>query len=135
MMYAIHCGNVSTYTGGCDPLVYLVTTVERVAELGLQSLFTDRNAVLKTAQFSEDPQWLDRQVDWTLMGSTMWNNTAELPDRRERRMAECLVHDRVPWKAFTEVVARTEESFKAVQAALATVGATTAVAVRPAWYF
>ena len=30
MMFAIHCGNVPTYTAGCDRLIYLVTSLERL---------------------------------------------------------------------------------------------------------
>jgi hypothetical protein len=60
MMYAIHRGWVATVVGSCDDLAYLVTSVERLAELGLPLVFTDRNAVLKTATFRSDPQ------TWTL---------------------------------------------------------------------
>lgn len=77
---------------------------------------------------------LDDAVDWELMTATMWKNTPEQPDRRERRMAECLIHERVPWQAFTEVVARTRACAVTARAALTTVGTSTPVVVRPDWY-
>lgn len=92
ILYAIMMGNVPEYTGGIDPLLYLVTTAERLAELGLPMLFTDRNAVLTTAHFTPHLADLDRLIDWPLMRATMWNNTPSEPDRMERRMAECLVY-------------------------------------------
>jgi hypothetical protein len=135
MMYSIDRGGVPTYQDGCDSLVYLVTTVERIVELQLRVLFTDRNAVLAIARFSDDLSSLDQLVDWALMRATMWNNTAERPDRMELRMAECLVHRRVPWEAMTEVVARNSACAEAARGALATVGSLTTVNVRPGWYF
>ncbi|MGH7750135.1 MAG: type II toxin-antitoxin system toxin DNA ADP-ribosyl transferase DarT, partial [Candidatus Dormibacteria bacterium] len=107
MLYSIAMGNVPEYTGGMDPLVYLVTTADRLAELGLPMLFTDRNAVLETAYFTRDLADLDAVIDWPLMRARMWNNTSDEPDRRERRMAECLVHRQVPWRAIEYVAART----------------------------
>lgn len=47
MMSSIAHGNVPGYTGGTAKIVYLVTSVERLQELGLEVLFTDRNAVLR----------------------------------------------------------------------------------------
>lgn len=110
MMYVIDRGGVSTYAGGCDDLVYLVTTVERLTALPASLVFTDRNAVLGIAEFSADLDRLESLIDWPLMGSTMWNNTDAHPDRKERRMAECLVHRRVPWPVFTEIVAKTRRA-------------------------
>ena len=49
MMYAIHMGNVASYAGGIDPLVYLVGSIGRLLELGLPVVTTDRNAGLATA--------------------------------------------------------------------------------------
>ena len=74
-------------------------------------------------------------ADWDLMRAKYWGNTDEEPDRRERRMAECLVHGRVPWDAFTEVVARTETCAASARDTLASLGKSTPVAVRPSWYF
>ena len=135
MMYVIHRGSVPTYPGRCDDLVYLVTTVERLAQLAGPMVFTDRNAVLEIAEFSSEVSRLDSLIDWDLMRATMWNNDDAHPDRMERRMAECLVHERVPWAAFTEVVAKTTECAQQARAAMATVDASVPVNVRPHWYF
>lgn len=136
MMYSIHCGNVPTYRDGCDRLVYLVTTLERLAEMGLDVLLTDRNAVLDFADFMVfDNGGQDDFIDWDLMRAQYWNNTAQWPDRRERRMAECLVRPRVPWEAFGEVVARNPAVAGEAAQAIALARSTTPVSVRPGWYF
>jgi len=135
MMLNIHTGRVPTYTRGCDDLVYLVTTVERLIDLGRDPMFTDRNAAIAFAEFFTDLGELDTAIDWLLMRARMWNNTQDEPDRMERRMAECLVHQGVPWEAFIEVVAKTGACATEARAALATVGVSTPVVVRPGWYF
>ena len=135
MMYAIEKRNVPTYSDGCDQLVYLVTTVEQIIEMGLAVVFTDRNAVLALANFTSDVDQLDTLVDWLLMEATWWNNTPQEPDRRERRMAECLVYECVPWAAFHQVVVRNEACNDQVYETLATVGVSLPIAVTPGWYF
>jgi hypothetical protein len=135
MMYVIHRGGVPTYDGGTDHLVYLVTTVERLAELGLFLVFTDRNAALKVAGFTEAMAQLDHFLDWALMGDERWSNTPEEPDRKERRMAECLAYERVPWEAFTTVAVKTEECAERASKIIAGLGKCTPVDVRPDWYF
>ncbi|HEU5271499.1 MAG TPA: DUF4433 domain-containing protein [Jatrophihabitans sp.] len=135
MMYAIEKGNVATYTGGCDELVYLVSDVERLLDLQLPTVFTDRNAVLGVTTFTDDPASLETLVDWQLMRARDWYNTPTEPDRRERRMAECLVHDRVPWSAFRAVVVRKEECATRAGQLLAAAGVDTRIVVRPDWYF
>ena len=44
MLYIISKGDVPTYSGGQDEIVYLVTSIERVLEEHLRFVFTDRNA-------------------------------------------------------------------------------------------
>lgn len=136
MMYSIHSGNVPGYSGGTDRLIYLTTTLERLVRLGLDVVLTDRNAALAYAAFvrADDGEPNETFIDWPLMMQKMWNNTEDSPDRKERRMAECLVHQSVPWSAFEHIAARSPDVAREVERALG--GASRpSVAVRPAWYF
>lgn len=137
MMYSIAAGNVPTYADGTDHIAYLVTTLERLQELGLNVLLTDRNAVLSYTDFARlaDGEPADDFVDWPLMRERYWYDTPEYPDRKERRMAECLVHQVVPWEAFTDVVLKSEAVAATVRAFLTESGHAQSVSVRPDWYF
>lgn len=135
MMFAIDRGNVAEYSGGISSLVYLVTTIERLHDLRCEVLTTDRNAVLGYATFHRDLDALDAGIDWPLMSARMWNNTVEEPDRMERRMAECLVHEAVPWEAFAEIHVRHAERRTQVEELLGVGIAAEHVHVTPDWYF
>ena len=135
MLYIISKGDVPTYSGGQDDIVYLVTSTEKVVEERLYFVFTDRNAALRIADYGNDLQDLDDYVDWDLMEGRMWNNTDEELDRQERRMAEFLVHGQVPWSAFIGVAARDDDKCQQVEHVLASVGAKVLVTPRPEWYF
>lgn len=136
MMFAIHCGNVATFTGDEHDLVYLLTTVEILIEHGLSPVFTDRNAALAVTKYSEDIAELDNLVDWEVMKLRIWRNTDEDPDRVERRMAECLVFEQVPWEAFTEIVVHDSTREARVQTDLDTLGiAIPPIHVSPDSYF
>lgn len=135
MMFAIEHGNVPTYAGGCDDLIYVATTAERLVELGLIVLFTDRNAVLAVTSFVATLEQAEESIDWPLMRARYWGNTRDYPDRRERRMAECLVHNLVPFEAFHRVVARNRRCATLAQATFDSLGIDMPVSVRPDWYF
>lgn len=135
MMYSIHHGNVASYQEGCGQVIYLISTVERMTDCGLAWLMTDRNGSLGYAEFAGLDGDLDAHVDWDLMNATWWNNTAEFPDRKERRMAECLVYQSVPWAAFEEITTKDQATAARVGAILERGKATIAVTVRPNWYF
>lgn len=134
-MSSIHHGQVPQYQDGCESLVYLISTAERMVELGLAVVASDRNARLDYASFETVGGDWGEDIDWQLMKATWWNNTTEEPDRRERRMAECLVHATVPWDAIGEVVAKNEATANAARAVIMAAGHATPVNVRPNWYF
>ena len=135
MLYIISKGDVPTYSGGQDKIVYLVTSIEKVVEERLRFVFTDRNAALGLARYGDDLQDLDDYLDWELMEGPMWYDTAEEPDRMERRMAEFLVHGHVPWSAFIGVAARDDDKCRQAEHALSSVGREIPVRPRPGWYF
>ncbi|WP_289033325.1 DUF4433 domain-containing protein [uncultured Arsenicicoccus sp.] len=136
MLYAIKCGNVPTYQGGQSGLVYLCSTIERLDELGCLWVATDRNAALAIARATSLPEDLDDLVDWPLMDEKYWNNIDEYPDRRERRMAELLVHGCLPWAGIQFIGTRDQRDLDAVEATLGSLdGYQPRRDVRPHWYF
>lgn len=128
-------GRVPTYTEGQDPLIYLVTTVEAVTAAGLRSVFSDGNCAAAITQVYADLNRLDSVIDWPLMQATMWNNTANDPDRKRHRQAEFLVHERVPVSCLAGIVVRTQPMREHVGRIVAAHGSALPVRVQPSWYF
>ncbi len=135
MLYSAVFGGVPEYAGDQDGLVYLVTSVERLVEFGASMVFTDRNATILLAEMTTDVAALDDLIDWELMKARYWSNTVEDPERRERRMAECLVYRRLSWETVIGVATRTRARHDEARGLLAAAGCTTIVKVRPDWYF
>ena len=129
-MYAMHMGNVPTYLDGCDDIVYMCSTLERLRATGSKLVLTDRNAALAHALFASDATDLD--IDWPLMGQRIWNDTSEYPDRREKRMAECLAFESVAPQAIAAVAVKSRAIADEVSRL---VGDTLPVDVRGDWYF
>ena len=132
MQSSIHKGNVPSYRDGTARLVFLVSTTQRLRELGLSVVVSDRNAVLAIARFT-DTDDLDDLVDWGVIRAKYWNDYI---DGRELRHAECLVHRRVPWEAFLEIGVQNTAVAEEASASLRAVGAHVPVpTVRSVWYF
>lgn len=136
-LYAITNGGVPNYKGGSSRIVYLSTTLETLQAAGLTAVISDRNAALAYASY-----WPMRNgepapdfVDWALMEERLWTDTVDYPDRRERRMAECLVHQSVPRDLIQEVTARSEAVATEAREIAREVGLALPVRVRPEWYF
>lgn len=135
MLYAIHMGNVRTFAGAAEELVYLVTDIAAIESADLPFVFSDRNAALRLADYSNDLSQLDSYVDWQTMEGRWFTNTESEPDRTERRMAEFLVHRHVPWSAMIEVGTMTESRTAEASAIIEGLGHTANVVTRSDWYF
>jgi hypothetical protein len=135
MLYKLAKGGVPTYTEGQDPLIYLVSTVRTIADAGLPLLFSDGNCAAAVTQVFNDLELLGSVVDWQLMRAQMWNNTADDPDRMRRRMAEFLVHQRVPVSCLVGIVVRTRGMHEQAERLLVDRAVELPVRVRPGWYF
>ncbi len=98
MMFTISKGNVEGYEGGTKPLIYLVSSVQRVQNAGLEFVFTDGHPTKAFTRFFDDAARLG-EVPWDVIRSKYWNDDEDHPDRRRRRQAEFLVHGSFPWSA------------------------------------
>lgn len=140
MMYRIACdhrdGAPGRYPGGDDPLVYLVSSVDRVAGAGLKWVASDGNCAVEITRFTNDPDELTTLIDWPLMGQRMWRNEPDDQDRMRRRTAELLVHQEFPVRLILGYVVRTSTRQQQVERILDAAGiANPYVNVRPSWYY
>lgn len=135
MLYRIHRGGVQNYRHGQDELIYLVTRVSRIEALGLAWVATDRNAAVEPARFVEAAYRLADHVDWEVMAAQKWADTPDDGSRKQRRMAEFLVHRHVPWNALTHVATCSHAMAEKVRTLVDGGGHVPRVVVRPGWYF
>jgi hypothetical protein len=134
MLYTIHRGNVTGYSGGQSQIVHLVSSVEAAVGLGQKWAFTDGHAEMAFSTFYDRVESLD-EVNWEVMRSEYWNDTPDSPDRKRQRQAEFLVHASFPWAAFHEIGVRDTSIAEQVGLALAAAKHLPAVNVRPDWYY
>ncbi|NDU74146.1 DUF4433 domain-containing protein [Actinomadura sp. DSM 109109] len=135
MLRSILGGKVERYDSDQTHLIYLVTRLSKVVNAGLAWVATDRNAVLNTAKFTSDASKLADHVDWEIMKARYWGNTADDGFRRERRMAELLVYEAVPWDVFTHLAVCCGDRAVEVREQLAGARPIPRVLVKPDWYF
>ena len=135
MLYVIWRGQVPTYQAGQEDVVYLLTTIERVKDSGIPSVFTDRNATLGYAEFNNDLAQIDSVIDWDLMEAMIWKDQPGDWDRKERRMAELLVHQRLPWEHVVGIGVLDDVLRAKVEVILASLDERTPVRTRRNWYY
>ncbi|MCX7924540.1 MAG: DUF4433 domain-containing protein [Fimbriimonadales bacterium] len=102
MLYAIHTGFVASGLSQ-DEIVYLVTSVETVAQAGKAFVFTDCHPLSNFPRFSNDLRQLNEFVDWSVMRSLTWCNTSQDSNRKSRRQAEFLVHQELEWTLIEQI--------------------------------
>lgn len=139
MLFRIACDRRDSiqgrYQGGDRPLIYLVTKVGDVVDAELEWVATDGNAVTATTEFTSDLRALETLVDWPLMGAELWRNTEEDPDRQRRRLAEFLVHRRVPLSVIRGIATHDDRHATQVRAIMTGHPLADRIVVKPGWYY
>ncbi|MFD2764264.1 type II toxin-antitoxin system toxin DNA ADP-ribosyl transferase DarT [Micromonospora eburnea] len=140
MMYRIMCdhrdGKPGRYPGGEDPLVYLVSSVERVHAAGLRWVASDGNCAVGLTTFSTELDELSALVDWPLLRAEVWKDIPDDMDRVRRRAAEFLVHREFPLDLLLGYVVRTTERQEQVRRVFRDAGMIEPYGrVRPGWYY
>jgi hypothetical protein len=101
MLYRIHTGrNVDQVEQ--SRIIYLVTTAQAVDAAGLEYVFTDRHTLTAVAEFRHQLDDLG-MVDFQTTYELWWNDTHQHPDRQEKKQAEFLVHDSMPWSLIERI--------------------------------
>jgi hypothetical protein len=133
MLYQI-CTGFSDYKGGQEPILHLVTTVEKLRELDVPCVFTDRHAKTDYARFFADPTKL-AELDWPAIRSNTFTRTDDDPDRPYRKQAEFLAHRFVPLAAILGVGVFGRRWKDDCDRLIHQAGLNVRVKVHPRWYY
>ena len=134
MLYAIKKNLVQNYDGGQSPVIYLVSTVESVAEAKLPFVYTDGHAVIALSEFYNQLKELPF-VDWEIMKQKYWNDSEEDSDRKRRRQAEFLVHRFFPLDQVIGIGVQNLSVRESVKKLLTDNGHSFRVRVKNEWYY
>ncbi|HST59128.1 MAG TPA: DUF4433 domain-containing protein [Longimicrobium sp.] len=136
MLLNLHSGRVAGYNQGQEPIVYVVSSIERVIAANRPWVFSDGHGLAEFTNWYADLSRLD-EVDWDLVGARYWADRAEDNDRQRRKQAEFLVRDHLPWSAVAGIGvlnAAARAKAESMMAAFPAARGTT-VRVRSEWYY
>jgi hypothetical protein len=136
MLLNLHTGRVAGYTDGQAPIVYVVSSIERIQAAGRQWVFSDGHGLAELTNWYDDLSRLG-EVDWDLVGARYWADRPDDNDRQRRKQAEFLVWEYVPWSAVAGIAVMNNTVKAAVDSAMAPypIAAGTKVLVRSKWYY
>ncbi len=134
MLYTLSKGNVEGFTGGQQSIVHIVSSVQRVEAAELGFVFTDGHGIMELTDFYDDLIGLS-EIDWPLMRAHYWADTDEDPDRKRRRQAEFLVHERFPVELIIGIGVVNEHIKEAAETLIRRSGLNIPVAVKAGWYY
>lgn len=118
MLLNLHTGRVAGYEEGQSPIVYLVSSIERVRAAGRPWVFSDGHGLAALTHWYDDPSRLG-EVDWDLVGARYWSDQPDDNDRKRRKQAEFLVWRHLPWSAIAGIAVLNASVKAKVEAAMA----------------
>lgn len=134
MMYNIYTGRGAVAKRQNEEICILVSSLPRVASLGIPPVFTDRHAYPQLARYFNDVRHLD-QIDWPLIQARNFTRNPDDPVQIERYQAEALVHRHLPVNGLLGIVCHTEGVKVMLDAQARARGLTLDIKVIPQWYF
>lgn len=130
MLYVVSQGHTD-YTGGQEPIVHLVSSIDAIRAARRPWFFTDRHADLGYARQFDSLADID-EVDRNVMPLRQWGGDQEV---KEKRQAEFLVHEWCPWSAIEVIGVMDRAMAQRVEAAIAGMGHRPRVEVHRDWYY
>jgi hypothetical protein len=134
MLYNIHTGyNVPPVPN--EEIVFLISSLPRIAQQAIPFVFTDQHAFMKTASFFTELKDLSR-IDWPLLNSRNFRRNDENdPGRTDRYQAEALIWRHLPIEALLGIVSCNEDVNSWLQTEARRFNRQVDIRVHEGWYF
>lgn len=136
MLLQLHTGRVEGYDEGQEPLIYLVSTAQAVANSGTGYVFSDGHGIAAFTSWYDNLAELD-QVDWDMVYQRYWHDNIDDMDRQRRKQAEFLVHRFCDWSLIHEIAVINGRMKSTVQHIFGRFPRRLrrTVQIRPEWYY
>lgn len=136
MLLQLKTGKVPGYSAGQEPLIYLVTTAQRIAASGAGFVFSDGHGIASYTSWFDSLDHLG-EVDWNTVYRRYWRSDIADMDRQRRKQAEFLVHRCCDWSLIQEIGVFNSRSRDEVEGILARFDNSLRrpVALRVDWYY
>jgi len=134
MLYNIHTGHGGVPRVPNDDIVILVSSLRKVAELGIRFVFTNQHAYPVTARYFNRLEDLSR-IDRPLLQARDFKHDPEDPGKKERYQAEALIHRHLPTSALLGIGCHSQAAKARLQPELERRNLSLELVVRPSWYF
>lgn len=135
MMLNIHTGWGGIKRRDNDELVFLVSSLPHLHDMGIDFVFSDRHAYLAAARFSQSLDDLAARIPWARLQARDFKKDPNDPAKVECYQAEALVFQRMPVTAFLGIVCHQEPRAAAIRRMLSDRGIDLKVFAIPTWYF
>lgn len=137
--FSIMLYNITTGYGGITrrenrDIVFLVSSVHRLRELGTPFIYTNQHAYSVDTDFYDGSDDL-RQIDWPLLQRRDFKTDDADPGKQLRYQAEALVHHHVPLTAVIGIGCHNDAVKRSIESLLDERGAKITVKTTPKWYF
>jgi len=86
MLLQLQTGRVNGCNGGQEPLIYIVSTLEKEANENIRFLFSDGHGIAAFTSWFDDIKNLN-EVDREVVYADYWMDTKDDPDRQRRKQA------------------------------------------------
>lgn len=134
MMYNIYTGRGAVPKRANDEICILVSSVPRIATMGVPFVFTDRHAYTALAKFSNSTADLSG-IDWPLLQARNFARNPNDPEQIERYQAETLVFQSLPIAGLMGIVCYSEKVKVSTEQQCAALGLNIDLRALPQWYF
>lgn len=137
--FSIMMFNIKTGYGGMkkipnQDLAILVSSLRRIAQLGIPFVFTNQHAYPASADYFSDLADLDK-VDWPLLQRRDFKHDPDDPGKKERYQAEGLIWQHVPLAGLLGICCYNEQVRASIQSALDKRNLTIETRAQAGWYF
>jgi len=134
MMYNIYTGRGEVAQRRNEEICILVSTLNKVQQLGLPFVFTDRHAYPQLARYFNSVECLN-EVDWPLLQARNFKRNPDDPEQIERYQAEALVYDHLPVTGLVGIICYTDAVKNNLDRQIQERSLIMDVRVMPKWYF
>jgi len=136
MLFQLHTGRNIEYCEGQEPLIYMMSSAQRIQQSGAGFVFSDGHGIASYTKWFDDLRELQK-LDWDTIYANIWKDTVDDMDRQRRKQAEFLVHRKCDWELIERIAVINDRVKSKVNEIMANFpeSARPPVIVKPEWFY